>query len=51
MQLQNKAIFVTGGASGLGEACVRLMVQSGAKAVIIDLNSEAGESLAKELGS
>lgn len=51
MQLQNKVIFVTGGASGLGEACVRLMVQSGAKAVIIDLNSEAGESLAKELGS
>jgi NAD(P)-dependent dehydrogenase (short-subunit alcohol dehydrogenase family) len=50
MHLQNKTIFITGGASGLGEACARLMVQAGAKAVIADLNTEAGNALAKELG-
>ncbi len=51
MQLENKAIFVTGGASGLGAACVRTFTQAGAKAVIVDLNDEAGQNLAKELGS
>lgn len=50
MQLQNSVIFITGGASGLGEACVRLMVHSGAKVVIVDLNSAGGEKLAGELG-
>lgn len=49
MELKNKGVLVTGGASGLGAACVRLLVQSGAKAVIADLNSEGGEKLAAEL--
>ncbi|HWS84650.1 MAG TPA: SDR family NAD(P)-dependent oxidoreductase, partial [Ktedonobacteraceae bacterium] len=51
MELQNKTILVTGGASGLGAASVRQMVQSGAKVVIVDLNDEAGNALATELGS
>lgn len=50
MQLQNKTILVTGGASGLGAACVRLMAQSGANVVIVDLNDESGNALATELG-
>lgn len=50
MQLENKSILVTGGASGLGAACVRLLRQSGAKAVIVDLNEQAGMSLAEEVG-
>ena len=50
MQLQNKSILVTGGASGLGAACVRLFTQAGAKAVIADFNSETGTALEKELG-
>lgn len=50
MHLQNKTIFVTGGASGLGAACARLMIQAGAKAVIADLNAETGIALAQELG-
>lgn len=50
MQLENKGVLVTGGASGLGAACVRLLTQAGAKAVIADLNSETGNALAKELG-
>jgi NAD(P)-dependent dehydrogenase (short-subunit alcohol dehydrogenase family) len=50
MELKDKGALVTGGASGLGAACVRLLTQNGAKAVIADLNSETGEALAKELG-
>ena len=42
--------MITGGASGLGAACARLFVQSGAKVVIADFNSETGTDLAKELG-
>jgi NAD(P)-dependent dehydrogenase (short-subunit alcohol dehydrogenase family) len=49
MQLANKIFLVTGGASGLGAACVRLLTQSGAKVVIADINSEVGTALAQEL--
>jgi NAD(P)-dependent dehydrogenase (short-subunit alcohol dehydrogenase family) len=51
MQLENKGALVTGGASGLGEACVRLLSQTGAKVVIADLNKELGTALAQELGT
>ena len=50
MQLENKGVLVTGGASGLGAACVRLLTQTGARVVIADLNEEAGAALARELG-
>jgi NAD(P)-dependent dehydrogenase (short-subunit alcohol dehydrogenase family) len=42
MQLANKVILITGRASGLGEACVRLLSQTGAKFVIADLNNVRG---------
>ena len=48
MDIANKGVLVTGGASGLGAACVRLLAQSGAKIVIADVNSEAGINLATE---
>lgn len=51
MDLHNKTILVTGGASGLGAACARLMAQSGARVVIADLNDEAGNAVAAELGT
>ena len=50
MQLENKGVLVTGGASGLGAACVRLMSRAGARVVIADLNDETGTALAAELG-
>ena len=50
MQLENKGVLVTGGASGLGAACVRLLSGLGARVVIADLNSETGSALAAELG-
>src|SRR5260221_3828868 len=51
MQLENKGVLVTGGASGLGAACVRLLSSVGAKVVIADMNSETGNVLAQELGA
>ena len=50
MDLTNKGVLVTGGASGLGAACVRLLTQSGAKAIIADMNPQTGEAFAKEMG-
>jgi 3-hydroxyacyl-CoA dehydrogenase / 3-hydroxy-2-methylbutyryl-CoA dehydrogenase len=51
MELRNSIALVTGGASGLGEACVRRFVQQGARVAILDLNSATGRALADELGS
>jgi NAD(P)-dependent dehydrogenase (short-subunit alcohol dehydrogenase family) len=50
MEMKGAVALVSGGASGLGEATVRLLVESGAKVVIADMNVEKGEALAKELG-
>lgn len=51
MQVSSSTVLVTGGASGLGEACVRRLAQQGAKVVILDLNEALGQALATELGS
>lgn len=50
MQLNGKVALVTGGASGLGEACVRRFVAQGARVAILDINSATGAALADELG-
>lgn len=50
MELKGLTAIVTGGASGLGEACVRRFVASGANAIIADLNEERGKAVAAELG-
>ena len=51
MQLKDSVFLVTGGASGLGAATVRMAVENGGRAVIADMQTEAGEKLAKELGA
>ncbi|CAO3637409.1 unnamed protein product [Cunninghamella echinulata] len=51
MQIKGTTFIVTGGASGLGEATVRKLVQEGANVAIFDLNDENAEEIAKELGS
>ncbi|MCX7285509.1 MAG: glucose 1-dehydrogenase [Novosphingobium sp.] len=48
--LQAKTAFVTGGASGLGEAIARAYVAEGASVIIADIDAAAGEALATELG-
>jgi NAD(P)-dependent dehydrogenase (short-subunit alcohol dehydrogenase family) len=41
---------ITGGASGLGAATARRLAKHGIKVALFDLNADAGEALAKELG-
>ena len=50
MQLRDSIFLVTGGASGLGAATVRMVVGAGGRAVIADLKDGEGHALAKELG-
>lgn len=50
MQIQTCRAIVTGGASGLGEATIRNIVQNGGKAVIFDQSEENGLRLQNELG-
>ncbi|TDN68628.1 3-hydroxyacyl-CoA dehydrogenase [Paraburkholderia sp. BL10I2N1] len=50
MEIRNNVFLITGGASGLGAATARLVVEHGGKVVLADLNQDAGNGLAKELG-
>jgi len=47
--LAGKTIFVTGGASGIGEAIVRSFHAHGSKVGFLDLDKTAGQALANEL--
>jgi 3-hydroxyacyl-CoA dehydrogenase/3-hydroxy-2-methylbutyryl-CoA dehydrogenase len=50
VKLEGAGAIVAGGASGLGAATARLLAQNGARVAIADLNEEAGQALAEELG-
>lgn len=50
MNVDGKVALVTGGASGLGLASTRVLLDAGAAVVIVDLDSSDGEVVAKELG-
>ncbi|MBC3884407.1 3-hydroxyacyl-CoA dehydrogenase [Undibacterium griseum] len=50
MQIQNGVFIITGGASGLGAATAKMLAANGGKVVLADVQVEAGEALAKELG-
>ncbi|MGO9391323.1 SDR family NAD(P)-dependent oxidoreductase, partial [Rhodoblastus sp.] len=51
MQIQDKVFVVSGGGSGLGAAVARQIVAAGGKVVIADINAEAGQKIAAELGA
>jgi 3-hydroxyacyl-CoA dehydrogenase/3-hydroxy-2-methylbutyryl-CoA dehydrogenase len=51
MKVEGKVALVTGGASGLGEACVRKLVSEKAKVLIVDMDEAGGSELVKELGT
>jgi 3-hydroxyacyl-CoA dehydrogenase/3-hydroxy-2-methylbutyryl-CoA dehydrogenase len=50
MKVEGAVGLVTGGASGLGEGVVRMLVGSGGRAVILDLPGSRGDAIADELG-
>jgi len=51
MQIENKVFIVTGGASGLGAATAELLVNAGAKVMLVDMNAEAVAAQAQRLGA
>ena len=51
LDVNGRNAVVTGGASGLGFAIAERLVASGAKVVIWDLDSEAGDAAGKKLGA
>lgn len=50
-QLKNKVAIITGSGSGFGEGIAKLYAKEGAKVVIADINKEAADRVASEIGS
>jgi len=48
--LKDRVVFITGGASGIGEAFVEQFHLQGAKVAFVDLQAEAGQGLVDRLG-
>ena len=51
MKIQNKTFLVSGGASGLGLASAKMVIENGGSAILADINSEAGIIAQQSLGS
>ncbi|MBM9464413.1 SDR family oxidoreductase [Aeromicrobium sp. YIM 150415] len=50
MDIAGASAIVTGGASGIGAAVARQLHERGALVVVADLNEDAGQALAQEIG-
>ncbi|WP_027417875.1 glucose 1-dehydrogenase [Aneurinibacillus terranovensis] len=51
MLLKEKTAIITGGGSGMGRAMARLFAAEGARVAVADINGEAAEKTAQEIGS
>ena len=51
MDFHERTVVITGGAKGIGAAAARTFSAKGASVAILDLNVEAGQPLARELGN
>jgi NAD(P)-dependent dehydrogenase (short-subunit alcohol dehydrogenase family) len=50
MQLHDKRIIVTGGASGIGASAVRAYAREGARVISLDVNDDLGMTVVDEAG-
>lgn len=50
MKIKDKVILITGAGSGMGAECARYFSKLGAKIIILDLNIEQAQALAKSIG-
>ena len=50
MRLQDKHVVVTGAASGIGRAAATLFAGEGARVVVVDLDADAVDAVAQEVG-
>ncbi|MER0441497.1 3-hydroxyacyl-CoA dehydrogenase [Emticicia sp. W12TSBA100-4] len=50
MKIENNTFLVTGGASGLGFATAKMIVENGGNAVLLDVNEESGAKAQADLG-
>jgi NAD(P)-dependent dehydrogenase (short-subunit alcohol dehydrogenase family) len=50
VRIKDRVFIVTGGGSGLGAATARMVAAGGGRVVIADVNRDAGETVARELG-
>ncbi len=51
MDFKNKTAIVTGGASGMGAATARLLIEAGAQVFIVDRNEALAQQTALEIGA
>ena len=49
MRFADKTVIVTGGAGGIGRACVELFAREGAAVVVADVDADKGEATAAEI--
>jgi len=50
-RVKNKVVIITGAASGLGQADARMLAAEGARVVMTDINVEAGQAIAADIGA
>ena len=51
MELENKVSLVTGAGQGIGEGIAKVLASNGSKVMIVDLNGDSANKVAKEINS